>query len=244
MEISNRIVFHWISILTLLVCVSANADPLHDAAEKGDLQEIMVLNKQGTDLNAKDEYGMTALHFAAYGGHTKVVDYLLRNKVEVNAQNKAGYTPLTLAIDAGRIGVAKDLVKHGADINIHVNSREYSRDSQGKKFFTIRRSTALSIAWDKKDIMTVRWLIRLGANVNVVLDPSTPRVKGSGETLFHKVVRSNNLDMVRLFLEKGADANAKEYVYDPIHHRAAYIGPLQMTDSPEIKELLRQYGAK
>lgn len=220
----------------------ANADPLHDAAEKGDLQEILALSNQDIDLNAKDEYGNTALHLAAYRGHPKIVDYLLEKKVEMNSPNKGGYTPLTLAIDAGYIDAAKKLVEHGADININVDTRE--KFGLDDKKYLIKRSTALTIAWDKKDMDTVRWLIDLGANVNVVLEPSTPGVKRTGgETLFHKVVTSNDYEMVKLFLEKGADVNAKQLWYDPMYRRAFYVGPLQMTDSPEIKELLRRFGA-
>lgn len=234
---------YFVSIFTMLTCISANASQLHDAADRGDIEAIIRYQKQGSDLNARDDFNMTALHFAAYGGHMKVIDFLLNNNVEINGQNKMGYTALTLAIDGGHIEVAKKLVKHGADININVDMRE-EFTYRDKKTYTIKGATALTIAWDKKNIEAVRWLISLGANVNVELEPSTPGVRGSGETLFHKVVSSNNYDMVKLFLEKGANVNAKMHIYDPVYKRAAYIGPLQMTDSSEIKQLLRSYGAK
>lgn len=241
----DRIMFRSIVfVLVTLTCISATAGPLQDAAEKGELDTIIKLHKQGADLNNRDDYNMTALHFSVFGPHMSVVDYLLKNNVDLNIQNKSGYTALALAVDDGHIDVAKKLVEHGADININVDSKNKFTTLKGKELHRINRSTALSIAWHKKDMETVRWLISLGANVNVEFAPSTPGIKGSGTTLFHKVVRSNNYDMVKLFLEKGADVNAKEHIYDPIYKRSAYIGPVQMTDSAEIKQLLHSYGAK
>lgn len=244
MKLSKYLIYLCISFSLLLPCISVNAGQLHEAADIGDLEAISKIKKQGGSLSAPDEFNMTALHFAAYSGHMNVVDYLLDNKVDLNVQNKMGFTALTLAIDSDHIDIAKKLVAAGADININVDSKEAFRDLDGKEYHSINRSTALTIACDKNDIETIHWLINLGANVNVVLDPSTPSVKGTGETLFHKVISSNDFDMVKLFLENGADVNAKQHIYDPIYRRSAYIGPLQMTTSPKIKELLKSYGAE
>jgi ankyrin repeat protein len=48
----------------------------------------------GADLEAKDNYGITALHFAAGNGHVDVVGYLIRKGANVEAKNVFGSTTL------------------------------------------------------------------------------------------------------------------------------------------------------
>ena len=69
------------ALFAILLGTSIYADTLHDAAEEGDIESVITLHGQGVDLNAKDDFNMTALHFASYSGYIKVVDYLLKNNV-------------------------------------------------------------------------------------------------------------------------------------------------------------------
>ena len=64
------------------------------AAAKGDLEEIKQHVSVGTDLNARDNEGSTALHMAAFFGHIEVVKLLLEKGAEVNVKNNDGQTPL------------------------------------------------------------------------------------------------------------------------------------------------------
>ncbi|WP_333024021.1 ankyrin repeat domain-containing protein [Wolbachia endosymbiont of Pentidionis agamae] len=63
------------------------------------LIEIEKLIKNGADVNAKDEYEMTALHLAAQNGHIEVADLLLKNEADVDGTNKDGETPLSITKD-------------------------------------------------------------------------------------------------------------------------------------------------
>ena len=49
---------------------------------------------EGTDVNAKDEYGDTPLHDAAREGDSEAVEILIANGADVNAINNRGKTPL------------------------------------------------------------------------------------------------------------------------------------------------------
>jgi uncharacterized protein len=40
-----------------------------DAIKRGDVQTILHLLRQGTDVDARDRYGQTALMLAAHAGH-------------------------------------------------------------------------------------------------------------------------------------------------------------------------------
>jgi outer membrane protein assembly factor BamB len=74
-------------------------DNLFEAARKGDVATVKALLDKGVDVNAKSDYGLTALGFAADNGHVEVVKLLLERKADVNATDtfyKA--TPLSWAL--------------------------------------------------------------------------------------------------------------------------------------------------
>lgn len=54
--------------LALFICLVAG--PLHDAARKGDLEEVKQLIVLGAAVNAKDEFDYTALHAAVMPQHS------------------------------------------------------------------------------------------------------------------------------------------------------------------------------
>ena len=91
------------------------ADELIAAAKKGDADMVEALLAKGANVNAKNEYGATALTFAADKGHLAVIKVLLQNKADVNIRDtfyKA--TPLDWAFMRKHVDVIKVLVEAGA----------------------------------------------------------------------------------------------------------------------------------
>ena len=82
--------------------------------EKGDLEKVEEAIKNGTDVNAKDDNGWTALYYAAYFGHANVVDVLLGHGVNIDAKGMYGRTALSWATSRGSTEVAELLRKYGA----------------------------------------------------------------------------------------------------------------------------------
>lgn len=65
-------------------------------------------------VNAKDNFGYTALHYAARSGHIDICRRLLSGGAEVDGQTKSGgVTPLQRAAMRGRLGVVSLLVECG-----------------------------------------------------------------------------------------------------------------------------------
>ena len=82
---------------------------------------LLVLDDdEKTDVNARDETGLTALHYAAMKGYPKLVDKLrFHRDIDMNVRDAAGSTALFWAAKRGSYGVAERLVKHKAvDVNI------------------------------------------------------------------------------------------------------------------------------
>lgn len=91
-------------------------DELWAAAKKGDVDAVKGQLARGVDVNAKTEYGATALHFAADKGHVDVVKVLLKHKADVNVKDTFySFRPLDWAVMRNRLEIVQALVEGGAD---------------------------------------------------------------------------------------------------------------------------------
>jgi len=91
------------------------ADALIRAARGGNADTVKaLLSAQGTDVNATDESGNTAVIEAARNGHDDVVRALLAAGANVKARNKEGKTALMLAVAGGHDEVVRALKQAGA----------------------------------------------------------------------------------------------------------------------------------
>jgi len=106
-------------ITTIAAVVLVGCGPsvdIHEAARTGNIEAVKQHLAAGTDVNAKDEDGVTPLHMAANRGHKEVVELLIANGADVNAKGMTGWTPLHYAAVSGRKEVAELLITGGADV--------------------------------------------------------------------------------------------------------------------------------
>jgi uncharacterized protein len=88
------------------------------AVTRGDLPAVRELLRTGTDVDARDRYGQTAIMLAAHRGHGEVVQALAEAGADLNVAAKYNLTALMLAVVAGHAGVARTLVRAGADLAV------------------------------------------------------------------------------------------------------------------------------
>ncbi|KAH0556623.1 hypothetical protein GP486_005543 [Trichoglossum hirsutum] len=187
---------------------------LHFAAANGSLDSAQYLVNYGAKVGVKNIMGRTPLHEAAEGGSFKVVELLLRKGADKDQAQKNGLKPVELACMKGHIEVLKLLL--------------FPKDS----------NLALLTACTHNQLQTVEWLAnRQDVNVNapapklqklnstvlhhVAMTPHVPIAAAlirrgaivsardkNLETPLHWAARSGRLEMVRFFLEKGADPQA------------------------------------
>ena len=138
------------TIAAVVLVGTAFADPIHDAANEGDLAGVQAELDKGADVNAKDNRERTPLHNAAVYGHNEIAELLIANGADVNAKDKDrfGSTPLSKAVIEGHNEIVELLIAAGADVN--------AKDVVGR--------TPLFYATDHKEIAEL--LIANGADVN------------------------------------------------------------------------------
>ena len=106
-------------------------EPIHWAAERGNLPAVRALLDSGVDADKAGAYhlsssrsfvssteGQFALRFAAKKGHLAVVKALIEAGADVNKQAIYGNTALGAATAQGSTLVVMELLKAGADVNL------------------------------------------------------------------------------------------------------------------------------
>jgi len=157
---------------------------IHVAAQMGDLGGVKALLEQGTDVNAQDDKGDTALHYAVHGGHKELVEFLIAKGADVNSKDKYGYSPLFSALWYENKDIIKLLVTKGADVNLKPE-KDYP---------------PLHYAVWNEDIDTVELLVANGAKFDVK--------DQDGWTAFRYAAAQGNRDIVEFFITKGADVSS------------------------------------
>ena len=109
-------------VLGVALVASACASPLHQAAERGDVQAVRALLDQGAQVNEEGDPGdkwlhATALHWAAARGHLQVMELLLDRGADVNVTIGHNQTPLHWASGTGQLKAVQLLLERGAEIN-------------------------------------------------------------------------------------------------------------------------------
>ncbi|MDG2054318.1 MAG: CotH kinase family protein [Phycisphaerales bacterium] len=100
-------------------------ESLFAAAKLGDVDAIKTHLDQGTDVNARDEGGGSALGLAAIAGQIDAMRYLIEHGAEVNATSNDGGVPLHGAAFFGEYDAVELLLTSGADPNI-INNDGYT----------------------------------------------------------------------------------------------------------------------
>jgi ankyrin repeat protein len=166
---------------------AAGADaPLADAVQRGDKPAVRALLKRGTDVNAPQRDGATALHWAAYLDDAETTALLIRAGARVDTPNNYGVTALALASQNGNAAIIDRLVKAGADPNGAIRAGE-------TPLMLAARST-------RADAVTV--LLNAGAKIDA-------KETWNGQTALMWAAAAGNGPVVQALIDRGADIRAR-----------------------------------
>ena len=108
--------------------VNAPDNLIRKAVRDGNIEAVKQYLDAGTDVNAKEENGVTPLHQAAFYGQKEVVELLIAKGADVNAKEGDGWTPLHFAAEGGHNETAELLIAAGVDVNAKAESGETPLD--------------------------------------------------------------------------------------------------------------------
>ncbi|KAH6845405.1 ankyrin repeat-containing domain protein [Chaetomium sp. MPI-CAGE-AT-0009] len=188
----------------------SNFTPLLAAALQGHEEVARALLKGGANVKAKAPNKKTALHLAITASSEPLLKVLLEYNPELDAKDGDGMTALHRAIYKS-LSLVEALVHRGADLEI--------RDTCG--------CTSLGLASLGGHTEVAKYLISAKAKINVV--------GGWRGGPLHHACHAQDLDMLKLLIEKGGDVS----LVDPV-----YGTPLQLTlrrrrDDPAGDEFIR-----
>jgi ankyrin repeat protein len=177
--------------LSAVVHAAASA-PVAEAAMAGNRESVRALLKQGSDVNAAQGDGMTALHWAASSNDVELLDMLIYAGANLRATTRInGYTPLFFAARSGHPAVVKTLLDRGAD----------------PKARSVTGTTPLMLAAASGNTAVVDALLNAGADVNA-------KDAARDETPLMFAAARNRVDVIRLLTKRGADVAASSKVVD------------------------------
>jgi ankyrin repeat protein/mono/diheme cytochrome c family protein len=182
--------------------------PLYQAAMIASGNAVLrLLLEKGADPNLATLIGQTPLNAAAVRGDTEAMLLLIEKGAKVNVKNGAGETPLMTAATNGNPRAVQLLLERGADPTVKSK----------------RSETALGNASTQGIAETVRLLLDRGADVN------TRNIRGYSPLMLAAGSDAVNADIVKMLLEKGADASFSADYDETAHMLASKRGDTEVT---------------
>lgn len=188
----------------------------------GKVETIKLFEDKGVDLKANDKKKNTLLIMASQYGNLEVVKYLLEKGIDIDAANKDKDTALVVASRYNKYYEAKYLIEKGAKINDLVlcgaagngnNNMIKLIIANGYKLTDENKGIALASAVECKQRETAKYLLDIGANIDVEYNTVTPLE----ENCLH-----GNLEAVKFLVENGADINGVKVKGQPLNSAAEY----------------------
>ena len=204
MPIGKTVVALWLLLVAPAGVSSAADGSIVAAARAGDRAAAQRLLHAGTEVDAREADGTTALHWAAHADDTELATLLIRAGADVDAVNRYGMTPLSLAARHGGAPMLSLLLARGADAKA---AETAMADGQ----------TLLMLAARTGRVDALRLLIAAGAHVD-----ATESRTGTSALMWAAV--ANRAEAIRLLAEAGADVNARSKLTQYPHTPPAVIG--------------------
>lgn len=187
---------------------------LHHAAAGGHGRAASALIRAGADMQYADIDQRSPLHLASAGNHERLVGDLLTGGAFANAKDKCGETPLHIAAAYGHDSIVSTLLLKGADMDIKDHEQ--------------RSPLHRAILGGHANV--AQTLLTAGADVTSRYEPFKLSALDVAASL-------GKVDILRILIRHGADANARHPNGMTVLHTAAF------NNSTDVIKVLLEVGA-
>ncbi len=189
--------------------------PLLLAVRTGDIEKAKLIFEAGGSLEHRGHVGKSILDCAIESKSAEMLRWLLGLGVSPETPGGCDWLPLYQAAEDGNAGVVELLLAAGADVfavdNCDIQAINVASNIEVTKLLVaagadINRVDGtgkfpLRAAVENRDMALFAGIVAIGADVNQ---------HSLGRTALHEATNYDNLEMMALLLQKGADANAAE----------------------------------
>jgi ankyrin repeat protein len=207
---------------------SGSLTPLMFAAREGDVESARLLIAAGADVNAVAGDGKDALGLAVFNGNYELASLLVDSRTAVNRADTQGFTPLFWAVDrrnmetapnfpwmvtADPLPLIRKLLEAGANPNALVDNTPRARMRAGSPRIVF--ATPLMRGAFSGDLELVKLLLAHGADPRITSKDGETMVEAAAGLGFIQGYSkgrtpAERLEVVKLFVEGGADVNAAD----------------------------------
>lgn len=182
----------------------------------GDDFEILEIDVGQPDVNAKDEYSVTALIDASFKGQKDLVELLILEGVDLDARDNQDNTALMIAALKGHVEIVELLISNGAGVSVKdktgntalIESAKYARKSACEIITLLKANGARVNAKNKYGLTAIIYAAQGGHAENVaclIAAGADLNAKSkSGETALKFAEISGHKDIVDLLKENSA----------------------------------------
>lgn len=175
---------------------------LHDAINKGELEEVRRLVEGGACVNQLHGMKGTALCAAIAASEQSIAEYLIDVGCDVNALDYDGEPPLILALRKECFSVVKSLIDESkCDVN---------------NVDPVTKKSALCIAAENGNFDVVNWLVTVGADMSLKDNVQN--------TALHISVLKKHYDIMKFLVENGSPVKCFNQAGSTSVHIAAETG--------------------
>lgn len=212
----RNLVLTALALSVAATCTIAFAEPIHDAARKGDVKKIKeILQSDPKAISARDKLGDTPLHVAAIHGQVAAAQALIDAGADVNAKNN--YPPF-IPDDLNQFFATNNHQDPIILVQLQSGHRQRSLNTEGVDTNQLKNGyTPLDLSeFSSSHSKLVQLFVAHGADVNA-------RAASGATPLFWAVLRDQK-DDVKFLLDHGANVNTPDAYGNTILDCALHLG--------------------